>query len=49
MIFNFDITIKEGEIWQAIEEINYNKYKCHECGYLIENPDDLDLADEEGY
>ena len=32
------------------EEINYNTYKCHECGYMIRNPDDLDLADEEyGY
>ena len=35
---------------EAIEEINYNTYKCHECGYVIRNPDDLDLADEEyGY
>ncbi len=35
---------------EAIEEINYNTYKCHECGYMIRNPDDLDLADEEyGY
>ncbi len=35
---------------EAIEEINYNTYKCHECGYIIRNPDDLDLADEEyGY
>ena len=34
---------------EAIEKINYTKYKCHECGYIIENPDDLDLADEEGY
>ena len=32
---------------EAIEEINYNTYKC---GYMIRNPDDLDLADEEyGY
>ena len=25
---------------EAIEEINYNTYKCHECGYMIRNPDD---------
>ena len=35
---------------EAIEEINPNTYKCHECGYMIRNPDDLDLADQEyGY
>ena len=32
---------------EAIEEINPNTYKCHECGYIIRNPDDLDLAEEE--
>ena len=26
---------------EAIEEINYTTYKCHECGYIIRNPDDL--------
>ncbi len=35
---------------EAIEEINPNTYKCHECGFIIGNPDDLDLADQEyGY
>ena len=35
---------------EAIEEINPNTYKCHECGYMIRNPDYLDLADQEyGY
>ena len=34
---------------EALEEIDYNTYKCHECGYMIRNPDDLDLADNEGY
>ena len=29
---------------EAIEEINYTTYKCHECGYIIRNPDDLELV-----
>lgn len=32
---------------EALEEINFNTYKCHECGYMIRNPDDLELVESE--
>lgn len=32
---------------EALEEINPNNYKCHECGYTIRNPDDLELVEIE--
>ncbi|MCQ2964791.1 MAG: hypothetical protein MJ203_04415 [archaeon] len=32
---------------EAIQELNYHTYKCHNCGLVINNPDDLDLVDQE--
>ena len=32
---------------EALEEINPNCYECHECGYMIGNPDDLELVEDE--
>ena len=35
---------------EALEEIDYNTYRCGECGFIIENPDDIFLMEEEdGY
>lgn len=32
---------------EAIQEINPRLYKCHNCGLMINNHDDLDLVEQE--
>ena len=32
---------------EALEEIDYNTYRCQECGFIMDNPDDIDLVEQE--